>query len=94
MPQQEAPREKGKRLSCERCCQAISTTDVNGKRECSCTRVGQSCGASQCCSGVCDGVNGAPPSTAIPTCVATCAVRNLRESRASHRQTAIDTGVG
>jgi hypothetical protein len=47
---------KGKRQRpCKKCCTKNVITDQNGKRRCSCVRLGNDCSNdSQCCEGVCD----------------------------------------
>lgn len=67
--------KKGRRLSCAQCCQRLVVTDARGKRVCACTPAGQSCisgGASQCCSGLCDGSICQAGSTCAQHCPGCC----------------------
>ena len=55
-PSKKPRGKKGKKLSCNQCCQGASTTDASGKRVCSCRTNGAACtndSAAACCSGLC-----------------------------------------
>ena len=44
-----------RRRPCKKCCTKNVITDQNGKRRCSCVRLGNGCSNdSQCCEGICD----------------------------------------
>lgn len=58
----------GRRRPCKKCCTGNVIRDQNGKRRCSCVRLGDGCSNdSQCCEGVCDS---GTCQLSGPTCIA------------------------
>lgn len=79
-PSKKPRGRKGKKLSCNHCCQKTFATDASGKRKCACQPNGTACtadSASSCCTGFCDAGTCQQPSCDPPCGGATPICQNL-----------------